>query len=132
MSNNNNDLVPFTIDDSIKDIKDMVEQSIKYQVKVSPIYSAISEKILAMFNDQAELDVWKAKDLLKLADLSIKAKFQPIEQLTKLIQSVEALYDKTAMRNKIEELNEIVNEMKEAKQSSAGSPKDIDDIVDQD
>jgi hypothetical protein len=126
----NNELVPFTIEDTIKDIKRMVEDSVEFQLAVSPKYTEISDMILNMFNDQQELDVWKPKDLLKLLDLSVKAKFQPIEQLTKLIQSVESLYDKTAMRNKIEELNDIVNEMKEVKEG-ASPIKQIDDIVDQ-
>jgi hypothetical protein len=68
------------------------------------------------------------KDLLKLLDLSIKAQLQPIEQLTKLVQSLEALYDKSELKAKIENLDEVISEINNAK--SEASAKTLDDLVD--
>jgi hypothetical protein len=116
------------LEDSISNIRDMVAQSVTYQTQAQPIYSDIANKILAMFEDQKELDMMATKDLLKLLDLSIKAQLQPIEQLTKLVQSLEALYDKSELKAKIENLDEVISEINNAK--SEASAKTLDDLVD--
>lgn len=106
------------INSTVSDIRRMVEASVAYQVEVTPIYAALSKRILDMLNIQEELDSWEVKDLLKLLDLSNKAQLQPIEQLTKLVQAVEALYDRSELQNKMDELSGVVNEMLDAKKES--------------
>ena len=106
------------INSTVNDIREMVEASVAYQTEVTPIYASISRKILDMLDREEELRAWQVKDLLKLLDLSNKAQLQPIEQLTKLVQSVEALYDRTELQSKMDELSEVVDEIKKAKDDS--------------
>ena len=100
------------IDSTITDLKLMIEDSVKFQVQVSPIYQNIADKILSMLNKQEELDHWEVKDLLKLLELSNKAQLAPVEQLTKLVQSVTALYERSQLQEKVDNLQQIVNEIK--------------------
>lgn len=106
------------INETVVSIREMVEASVQYQVKVTPIYTAISDKILDMLNKNEELSSWEAKDLLKLLDLANKAQLQPIEQLTKLVQSVESLYDRSELQNKIDKVTALVEEIKEKSDAS--------------
>jgi len=105
------------IDSTITDLKLMIEDSVKFQVQVSPIYQNIAEKILSMLNKQEELDHWEVKDLLKLLELSNKAQLAPVEQLTKLVQSVTALYERSQLQEKVDNLQQIVNEINEQKKN---------------
>jgi hypothetical protein len=103
------------IDTTIADLKTMIEESVKFQVQVSPVYQNIADKILGMLNRQEELDHWEVKDLLKLLELSNKAQLAPVEQLTKLVQSVTALYERSQLQDKVDQLSQIVNEINEKK-----------------
>lgn len=105
------------IDSTITDLKLMIEDSVKFQVQVSPIYQNIADKILSMLNKQEELDHWEVKDLLKLLELSNKAQLAPVEQLTKLVQSVTALYERSQLQEKVDNLQQIVNEINEQKKN---------------
>lgn len=104
------------IETTVADLRDMIEQSVKFQSNVSPIYQAISDKILGMLNKQEELDHWEVKDLLKLLELSNKAQLAPVEQLTKLVQSVTALYEGSKLQDRVDHLNKLVDEIKNKKE----------------
>lgn len=103
------------IDNTVADLREMIEDSVKFQANVSPIYHAISDKILGMLNKQEELDHWEVKDLLKLLELSNKAQLAPVEQLTKLVQSVTALYERGKLQDRVDHLNKLVNEIQNKK-----------------
>lgn len=132
MSENNNQIQ--LIGDSIDDLKQLVTDSLNMQTEVSPIYKSIINKILAMIDKEDELSAWEPKDLLKLLDLSNKANLQPIDQLTKLIQSIQALQETTRMQEKMGELSDLVNEIKETKKGIVDKAEkegiDISEIVD--
>jgi len=99
------------IETTVADLRTMIEESVKFQSQVSPIYQSISDKILGMLNKQEELDHWEVKDLLKLLELSNKAQLAPVEQLTKLVQSVSALHDQNRLQDRVSELKQIVDEI---------------------
>lgn len=103
------------IDTTISDLRQMIEESVKFQVQVSPVYQTIADKILGMLNRQEELDHWEVKDLLKLLELSNKAQLAPVEQLTKLVQSVTALYERSQLQDRVDQLTQIVNEINDQK-----------------
>lgn len=103
------------IDTTVADLRDMIEESVKFQANVSPIYHAISDKILGMLNKQEELDHWEVKDLLKLLELSNKAQLAPVEQLTKLVQSVTALYERGKLQDRVDQLKQLVDEINHKK-----------------
>lgn len=103
------------IETTVADLRDMIEQSVKFQANVSPVYQAISDKILGMLNKQEELDHWEVKDLLKLLELSNKAQLAPVEQLTKLVQSVTALYEGSKLQDRVDHLNKLVDEINSKK-----------------
>lgn len=107
------------INNTINDIRQMVEASVAYQTEVTPIYANISKKVLTLLDRDEELRSWEVKDLMKLLEISNKAQLQPIEQLTKLVQAVEALYDRSELQSKMDELSSVVNEIKEAKDKSS-------------
>lgn len=111
------------IDSTISDLKTMIETSVTFQVKVSPIYQGIADKILDMLNKEEELSHWEVKDLLKLLELSNKAQLAPVEQLTKLVQSVTALYERSQLQEKVDQLSHIVNEINEQKANAVNAPK---------
>jgi hypothetical protein len=111
----NKDIELALIDTTITDLKTMIEESVKFQVQVSPVYQNIADKILGMLNRQEELDHWEVKDLLKLLELSNKAQLAPVEQLTKLVQSVTALYERSQLQDRVDQLTQIVNEINDQK-----------------
>ena len=131
--NENNELK--LVDSTVSELTVMIEESVKFQAKVSPVYQTIANKILGMLNKQEELDNWEVKDLLKLLELSNKAQLAPVEQLTKLVQSVSALYERGQLHGRVDELAQLVQEIKDKKEevesSSSGyvaSHKDIEDV----
>lgn len=111
--NNKHDLA--LIETTVTDLRDMIEESVKFQAQVSPVYQSISDKILSMLNKQEELDHWEVKDLLKLLELSNKAQLAPVEQLTKLVQSVTALYERSQLQDRVDQLTQIVDEINNKK-----------------
>ena len=113
MNERTNDLA--LIETTVTDLRDMIEESVKFQAQVSPIYQSISDKILGMLNKQEELDHWEVKDLLKLLEVSNKAQLAPVEQLTKLVQSVTALYERSQLQDRVDQLTQIVDEINNKK-----------------
>jgi len=105
------------VNNTIADITSMVEDSVRFQKQVSPIYSRITTAILGMLDNESELSRWEAKDLVKLLDLSNKAQLAPVEQLTKLIQSVQSLYERTELQEKIDKLSDVVNEINDSRKN---------------
>lgn len=105
------------IDTTISDLRLMIEDSVKFQAVVSPIYQNISDKILGMLNREEELNHWEVKDLLKLLEVSNKAQLAPVEQLTKLVQSVTALYERSQLQDRVDQLTQIVDEINNRRDS---------------
>jgi len=103
------------IENTVADLRTMIEESVRFQSVVSPIYQNISNKLLGMLNRQEELDSWEVKDLLKLLELSNKAQLAPVEQLTKLVQSVTALYEGGKLQDRVDQLKQIVDEINHKK-----------------
>ena len=118
------------ISNTIEDIREMVEDSVAFQAEVSPIYKKLSQRILDTLNTEEELAAMEHKDLLKLLDLSNKAQLAPIEQLTKLIQSVQSLHERSELQSKIDNLTEVVDEMQKAKDDAQGDVIDATDLDD--
>lgn len=109
----NNDLTTF--DRTIVELKAMVEENLQVQSTVLPIYQGLAAKILTIVDREEEISQWEPKDLLKLLDLANKAQLSPIEQLTKLTQSLANLYEKSELQKKVEDVSAVVNEMQKAK-----------------
>jgi hypothetical protein len=123
------------IENTVSEFKTLVEDATEYQLKVSPIYRKLNEQILAMLNKEDELAHMEMKDLLKVLEISNKAQLQPVEQLTKLVQSVTQLYEKTQLQNKVNELTAMVEQFKQGKQdvidhedNDAQGPINIDEV----
>jgi hypothetical protein len=104
------------VDNTIEDLRLMIEESVKFQAHVSPIYKAISEKILNMLSNQEELAHMETKEMLKLLEISNKAQLAPVEQLTKLVQSVTALYQRSELQDKVDKLSQVVEEVTRKKE----------------
>lgn len=117
---------------AINDLRSMVEDSIKYQTSVSPIYDKIAKTVLDIFEKQEELNGWEAKDLLKLLETVSKLRLKPIEELTSLVQSLTALYERSQLQDKIDELQDITKKIIEERDSSKEDPRDDDDLDDDD
>lgn len=103
------------IDSTIYDLKVMIEDSVKFQAKVSPIYKKLVDRILDMFNKDEELSNWEPKELIKLLELSNKAQLAPVEQLTKLVQSVTALYGTSELQDRVDRISQVVDELNKKK-----------------
>jgi hypothetical protein len=123
------------IENTVSEFKTLVEDATEYQLKVSPIYRKLNEKILEMLSKEDELAHMEMKDLLKVLEISNKAQLQPVEQLTKLVQSVTQLYEKTQLQNKVNELTAMVEQFKQGKQdvidhedNDAQGPINIDEV----
>jgi hypothetical protein len=117
------------IDTTISDLRLMIEDSVKFQAVVSPIYQNISDKILGMLNRQEELDHWEVKDLLKLLEVSNKAQLAPVEQLTKLVQSVTALYERSQLQDKVDHLTQIVDEINSKRNDVIEAAEEADNLA---
>lgn len=107
------------VDKTVDELRRMVEKNLEIQAEVLPVYESISKKILSIVNKEEELPHWEAKDLLKLLDLSNKAQLAPIEQLTKLVQSITALHERSALQEKVNQISDVVKELEDAKSSKA-------------
>lgn len=114
MADNNKGEVQL-IGDNLESLKVLVTDSLDAQLEFAPIYKQLIDKVLIMVNKEEELKSWEAKDLLKLLDLAGKARLAPIEQLTKLIQSIQALQDTSALQDKMENLSKVIQEIKDTK-----------------
>lgn len=97
---------------TIQSLTTMVVDSVKYQTTVSPIFEQLGKRILDILNKEDELNAMETKDLLKLLDIANKAQIQPVVELTKLVQSVNALYEKSQLQDKINKLEQVVNTLK--------------------
>lgn len=97
---------------TIQSLTTMVVESVNYQTTVSPIFEQLGKRILDILNKEDELNAMETKDLLKLLDIANKAQIQPVVELTKLVQSVNALYEKSQLQDKINKLEQVVNTLK--------------------
>ena len=107
-TNNNNTAL---IDATVKDLRTMVEKSVNFQTLISPFYEKIVTSILDIFGADGELTTMEAKDLMKLLDITSKAQIQPVVELTKLVQSVTALCERSVLQEKISSLESIVKSL---------------------
>jgi hypothetical protein len=107
-TNNNNTAL---IDATVKDLRTMVEKSVNFQTLISPVYEKIVTSILDIFGADGELTTMEAKDLMKLLDITSKAQIQPVVELTKLVQSVTALCERSVLQEKISSLESIVKSL---------------------
>jgi hypothetical protein len=111
---------------TIAELRSMVEQSVLYQTEVSPIYTSISKKVLEILNNDEELQNWAPKDLLKLFEVTNKAQLQPVETLAKLVQSITALYERTALQDKMDNLQSVVEELESRGKADQVKPDELD------
>lgn len=123
MENNNG-----IIERTVGDLKGLIEQNLNVQMGVIPVYKEISNRILEMFNRDEELANWEAKDLIKLLDLSNKAQIAPIEQITKLVQSITALYERSQLQEKIDNMSEVVKKFQESKSLDNSNYEEIEEV----
>lgn len=101
------------IDNSIAPLTKMIIDAVEYQKEVSPIYQKIHNKILEIFSKEEELDNLEVKELIKLLDLTAKAQLQPVDQLTKLVQAVAALYDRSELEAKTKALDILIKQFED-------------------
>jgi hypothetical protein len=91
----------------------LVTDAVNMHVEVAPIYKNITDSILKILGSESELSNMETKDLIKLLEVSSKAQIAPIEQLTKLVQSISNLYEQQQTRKKMDELQAVVEQIQE-------------------
>lgn len=121
-----NDLTLIT--STVTELRTMVEDSVNFQMEVAPVYHKIAQRVLAIFDKEEELEQWSGKDLIKLLELTNKAQLQPVEQLTKLVQSITALYERSELQDKMHDLEVVVNELKSKKEEAEINDENYDNI----
>jgi hypothetical protein len=119
------------IQQTLGDLRVLIEENLNVQMGVIPVYKEISRRILDIFSKEEELAHLEAKDLIKLLDLSNKAQLAPIEQITKLVQALSTMYDRSQLKDQVDNLKKGVAQFKEA-MSKSGITIDSDDYVDVD
>jgi len=104
------------IGNTVQSLTDLVIASVKYQTTVSPIFKELADKLLNILKSDEEINDMETKDLIKLLEVANKAQIQPVTELTKLVQSVTALHERSALQNKIDKLQAVVNTLKSGQQ----------------
>ncbi len=126
MNQENNSLE--LIDTQVTKLATLLEGSLTAIEEVSPVYRSIANKILTMVNDDKELSAWDAKDLLKLLDLSTKAQLEPIKKLTDLIHAIQSMRETSAMSEKMRELNDVVQAIKDKQDNVVEEAVNLEDV----
>jgi len=103
------------VNTNLPELIEMVNESVSHYKRQTPKYSKLSEDLLEALSSKEILDVMDIDTRIKLLSLTQKSIVQPIESLTKLIQSVVALKEREELTSTKEELNELVAEMQDAK-----------------
>lgn len=119
------------VDETVKQLAEMITTSVDYQTKVNPVFQTIQTKILALLEKENEIENMETKDLFKLLEMSMKAQLQPVETLTKLVQAVTALRDSNELEKKVGALNSIVQTIQEeAKSKVINHVEPMEDLID--
>lgn len=100
------------INDNIRDLSRMVNNAVDHQAEVAPIHRELTLKILDLLNNDAELKVMQPKDLMKLVEISSKAILQPIDQLTKLVETLTALHEKSQLEDRVKKVENLMDRLK--------------------
>lgn len=104
------------IGNTVQSLTDLVTESVRYQTIVSPIFKELADKVLNILKSDDEIRDMETKDLIKLLEVANKAQIQPVIELTKLVQSVTALHERSALQNKIDKLQAVVDTLKSGQQ----------------
>lgn len=97
------------INENIKHLSSMVTQAVEHQVKIAPQLQEIATKTLAILSKDEEQANLEPKDLIKLAEMASKGSLQPVEQLTKLVQAVSSLYEKSVLEERMQKVEQLIN-----------------------
>lgn len=127
--NQENDNSLEVIDNKVTQLSTLLEGSLTAIVEVSPIYREITKRILDMVNDPDELSAWDAKDLLKLLDLANKSQLEPLKKATELIHAIQSMRETSAMSEKMRELNDVVQAIKEKQDNLVEEAVSIEDVT---
>jgi hypothetical protein len=98
-------------ENTVTDLTQMVAQSLLFYKQTSPVYERIAKAVLGIFDNENELANLEHKDLFKLLELSQKAMIQPVETLVKLVQNINALYERSQLAVKMDSLAKVVQEI---------------------
>ena len=102
-----------SLNTNMAQLSELVTNAVAVHVEVAPIYKSITDKILGILGSESELSNMETKDLIKLLDVASKAQIAPIEQLTKLVQSISALHEQQQTKSKMDELQAVVERIQE-------------------
>lgn len=117
------------INDNITALSRMVNEGVEHQAKVAPQFQGIATKVLAMLDNQSELDNLDAKDLIKLVETASKAIIQPVEQLTKLVTAVSALYEKSQLEDRLRKVEALMTKIE--KESETASFEEVEPVLEE-
>lgn len=121
------------ITQNINALNKMVNSAVDHQVEVAPKLQEIATKTLNMLANEDELNNLEPKDLIKLTEMASKAILQPVEQLTKLVQAVSALYEKSMLEERMKKVETLIDRLDhEAKGATLEYQDDaykLDDIL---
>lgn len=105
------------LQEQVPALSQLVEGLIKSQAETDQVFASISNRVMEVFNNPDEIKLMQHKDLLKLLEVSQKQRLQPIETLTKLLQAITALQEKSNVTKKSEILQDVINEFTSTKKN---------------
>lgn len=122
---------------SMSQLADLVTDAVAQHAVLSPVYQNITTEVLKVLGSESEIQNMETKNLIKLLEVAGKAQINPIEQLTKLVQSLTALHDQQQMKSKMTELQAIVDHIQEEAGrkiivSDVGTYSKLDELSDED
>lgn len=106
------------IDTNLQGLVEIVEKSVEHYRKQSPTAITLAETILEKLSSKDMIDVMDIDTQIKVFSMLQKSIINPIESLTRLIQSITALKERADIVDAKGELEELVDEVRKAKDNA--------------
>lgn len=107
------------INKNINALNKMVNSAVAHQLGVAPKLQEIANKTLEILSKDDELANLEPKDIIKLTEMASKAILQPVEQLTKLVQAVSSLYEKSVLEDRMKKVEKLIDRIDHESKDSA-------------
>lgn len=84
----------------------LVDEAVADYVELSPIYQHAAKELLKQITSPDQLKHMEFGEAMKLIEMATKYQLQPVEQLTKLVSTLQSLHEKNNIKNEIEKIKE--------------------------
>lgn len=123
--------LPVLPDNTLFSLVNLVEDSVKNYSTQQPKYVELAETLLDEITSEEMINLMDINTKIKTLELANKNILNPIESLTKLVQSVTALLERSEVNKSKQALDDLTDEIKSARDESIKSRTILAEILDE-